>query len=114
MDYPVAKQEKLQINNVLSKASLAQRKRMLFILQRGHITTASWLFSKFTPASLKIHGIRKIVPEPTVYVRSDGTLISSPKREAYVINVPGNNSALIVNADTPICYLGYGKWSLVR
>lgn len=91
-----------KINHEDEKISLA-RKKILVFLPAGITTTPAWLFAKFTTSSLARRGIRRVSPGLRTF-NPDGQV-------EYVIKQDKSDSVKRINADTPISYQGFGRWS---
>lgn len=96
-----------KINHEDEKNSLA-RKKILVFLPAGITTTPAWLFAKFTTSSLARRGIRRVSPGLRTF-NPDGQVKRG--QVEYVIQQNKSDSVKRVNADTPISYQGWGRWS---
>ncbi len=96
-----------KINHEDEKISLA-RKKILVFLPAGITTTPAWLFAKFTTSSLARRGIRRVSPGLRTFNPDDQ---EKRGQVEYVIQQNKGDSVKRVNADTPISYQGWGRWS---
>lgn len=98
---------------IMTKTDLDQEitttgRKILIFLPAGITTTPAWLFAKFTTSSLAKHGIRRVSPGLRTF-NPDGQVKRG--QVEYVIRQDKSDSVKRINADTPISYQGWGRWS---
>lgn len=101
-------------NTDLNQSIKTSNKKVLTFLPSGIKTTPAWLFEEFTSSSLAKHGIRRLLKGHRTYNLASDEEIDNIE---YMIqladsDLADSDSVLNISKDTPITYLGFGKWKI--
>lgn len=100
-------------NNDLNQSIKTSNKKVLTLLPSGIKTTPAWLFEEFTSSSLAKHGIRRLLKGHRTYNLASDEEVDGIDGIEYMIQLDDGddgNSVLHISKDTPITYLGFGRW----